>query len=61
MSAGMGDDPHPIHYRSIFLSDIHLGTKGCQTAILLGFLRKSTCDHLFLVGDIVDGWKIKRG
>ena len=57
----MGDDPHPTHYRSIFLSDIHLGTRGCQAEILLDFLRRSTCDHLYLVGDIVDGWKMKRG
>jgi UDP-2,3-diacylglucosamine pyrophosphatase LpxH len=57
----MGDDPHPTHYRSIFLSDIHLGTRQCQADMLLGFLRHATCDHLFLVGDIVDGWKMKRG
>lgn len=57
----MGDDPQLTHYRSIFLSDIHLGTRGCQAEILLDFLRHSTCDHLFLIGDIVDGWSMKRG
>ena len=57
----MGDDPQITHYRSIFLSDVHLGTRQCQAELLLDFLRRSTCDHLFLVGDIVDGWKMKRG
>ncbi len=57
----MGDDPTPTHYRSIFLSDVHLGTRQCQAEMLLDFLRHATCDHLFLVGDIVDGWKMKRG
>ena len=56
----MGDPP-PTHYRAIFLSDLHLGTRGCQAEILLDFLRHSSCDHLFLVGDVVDGWKMKRG
>jgi UDP-2,3-diacylglucosamine pyrophosphatase LpxH len=49
------------HYRSVFISDIHLGTRGCQAELLLDFLRHMTCDHLFLVGDIVDGWKMKSG
>ena len=48
-------------YRSVFLSDIHLGTRGCQAELLLDFLRHITCEQLFLVGDIVDGWKMKRG
>jgi UDP-2,3-diacylglucosamine pyrophosphatase LpxH len=57
----MGDEPRPTHYRSVFLSDIHLGTRQCQADLLLDFLRHTTCDHLFLVGDIVDGWRMKRG
>ncbi len=57
----MGDDPHSTHYRSIFLSDIHLGTRQCQADMLLDFLRHASCDHLYLVGDIVDGWKLKSG
>jgi len=48
-------------YRSVFLSDIHLGTRGCQAELLLDFLRHTHCDNLFLIGDIVDGWKMKRG
>jgi len=46
--------------RSIFLSDIHLGTRGCQAERLLGFLREFESDHLFLVGDIIDFWAMGR-
>ena len=49
------------HYRSVFISDVHLGTRGCQAELLLDFLRHTTCERLFLVGDIVDGWKMKSG
>jgi UDP-2,3-diacylglucosamine pyrophosphatase LpxH len=42
--------------RSIFLSDIHLGTRACQAQRLLDFLREYESEHLFLVGDIVDFW-----
>ena len=48
-------------YRSIWISDIHLGTPGCQADYLLDFLRHSESDHLYLVGDIIDGWQLKRG
>lgn len=48
------------HVRSIFLSDIHLGTRACQAEHLLGFLKEYTADHLFLVGDIVDFWAMSR-
>jgi UDP-2,3-diacylglucosamine pyrophosphatase LpxH len=47
--------------RSIFLSDIHLGTRGCQADSLLAFLREYEADHLFLLGDIVDFWAMNRG
>ncbi len=49
------------HYRSIFLSDIHLGTRGCKAEILTDFLKSHTCDRLYLVGDIIDGWQLKSG
>ncbi len=55
------DDDTVIAYRSVFLSDIHLGTRGCQAELLLDFLRHMTCEQLYLVGDIVDGWKMKGG
>jgi UDP-2,3-diacylglucosamine pyrophosphatase LpxH len=46
--------------RSIFLSDIHLGTRACQASRLLDFLREYESEHLFLVGDIVDLWAMNR-
>ena len=49
------------HYRSIWISDIHLGTSGCKAEFLLDFLRVNESDQLYLVGDIVDGWQLKRG
>lgn len=48
-------------YRTVFISDIHLGTRGCQAELLLDFFRHIECDALYLVGDIVDGWKMKTG
>lgn len=48
------------HYRSIWISDIHLGTRGCKADALLDFLKYTESDHLYLVGDIVDGWRLRR-
>ena len=48
-------------YRTIWLSDIHLGTPGCQALFLLDFLRSHTADTLYLVGDIIDGWRLSKG
>jgi len=47
--------------RSIFLSDIHLGTRACQAGRLLAFLRMHQAEKLYLLGDIVDFWSLKRG
>jgi UDP-2,3-diacylglucosamine pyrophosphatase LpxH len=58
-----GDDApreHRRHYRSVWISDLHLGTPGCQAKALLDFLKHVECEHLFLVGDIVDGWQLRR-
>ena len=52
--------PMPSRWRAIYLSDIHLGTRGCQAEMLLDFLRSNESDYLYLVGDIVDGWRLKR-
>jgi UDP-2,3-diacylglucosamine pyrophosphatase LpxH len=52
-------DPAVNRYRAIFLSDIHLGTPGCKAEHLLDFLRHNESDHLYLVGDIIDGWAMK--
>jgi UDP-2,3-diacylglucosamine pyrophosphatase LpxH len=51
----------PQRYRALFLSDIHLGTRACQADRLLSFLRQHDADTIYLVGDIVDFWRIKRG
>ena len=56
-----GDDGSPVlRFRSLFISDIHLGTSGCQAEKLLEFLRLTDSQHLYLVGDIIDGWQLKR-
>jgi UDP-2,3-diacylglucosamine pyrophosphatase LpxH len=49
-----------IRFRTVWISDIHLGTPGCQAGALLDFLRQVECDTLYLVGDIVDGWQLRR-
>src|SRR6185312_15958330 len=43
-----------LRFRTIFISDVHLGLRDCQAAYLLDFLRSASCEHLYLVGDIVD-------
>ena len=48
------------HFRTIWISDIHLGTRGCKAEYLLDFLKRTECDTLYLVGDIVDGWRLRR-
>ena len=58
----LGFDETPVHqYRSIFLSDLHLGTRNSQADLLLDFLKYNEAEHIYLVGDIIDGWQIKRG
>ena len=47
-------------YRTVFLSDLHLGTRGCRTDFLVDFLNRVECERLFLVGDIVDGWRLRK-
>lgn len=51
----------PNRYRAIWISDIHLGTSGCKADFLLDFLKWNESKHLFLVGDIIDGWQLKKG
>ncbi|MDF2366675.1 UDP-2,3-diacylglucosamine diphosphatase [Sneathiella sp.] len=48
-------------YRSIWISDIHLGTPGCKANFLLDFLRSTKSENLYLVGDIIDGWSLQQG
>jgi UDP-2,3-diacylglucosamine pyrophosphatase LpxH len=47
-------------YRSIFVSDVHLGTRGCRAEFLADFLRRVKCEQLYLVGDIIDGWRLRK-
>ncbi len=49
-----------MRYRAIFISDLHLGTPGCQAGELLSFLKANDSNFLYLVGDIVDGWQLRR-
>jgi UDP-2,3-diacylglucosamine pyrophosphatase LpxH len=57
----MLETPPAVRCRTAFISDIHLGTRGCQAELLLEFIRELECETLYLVGDIVDGWKMKSG
>jgi len=61
------DNPHgprkprpKRRYRTIFISDIHLGTRGCKAAFLIDFLRHVEAERIYLVGDIIDGWRLKK-
>jgi len=58
---GVTDSDGLRTHRALFISDVHLGTKGCQAERLLDFLRDYDADTIFLVGDIVDGWALKGG
>jgi UDP-2,3-diacylglucosamine pyrophosphatase LpxH len=60
-ASGPRQADQPLVVRSIFLSDIHLGTRACQAERLLDFLRNYESDYLFLVGDILDFWAMARG
>ncbi|MEQ8345135.1 MAG: UDP-2,3-diacylglucosamine diphosphatase [Sneathiellaceae bacterium] len=52
---------HRAHrYRTLWISDIHLGTRGCKADYLLEFLKFTESETLYLVGDIVDGWRLRR-
>lgn len=48
------------HFRTVWISDIHLGTRGCNAAMLIDFFDHVDCDTMYLVGDIVDGWQLKK-
>jgi UDP-2,3-diacylglucosamine pyrophosphatase LpxH len=50
-----------LAYRTVWISDTHLGTAGCQAELLLDFLKSTDCETLYLVGDIVDGWQLRKG
>jgi len=52
---------HTFSYRSIFISDLHLGGEESKVKEVVDFLKHTTCEHLYLNGDIVDGWALQRG
>ncbi len=65
MNAFSAQAPHPpgaapTSYRSVFISDTHMGTRGCKADFLAGFLASFSTENLFLVGDIVDGWRLRK-
>ena len=48
------------NYRTVWISDIHLGTRGCNAEMLIDFLDHVDSDTMYLVGDIIDGWRLKK-
>ncbi len=59
-SSGMDDTRDVSRYRAIWISDVHLGTRACKAELLLDFLKRTESDRLYLVGDIIDGWALRR-
>lgn len=57
----MSDEPEATHYRTLFISDVHLGKRGSQAELFVDFLRYHEADTIYLVGDIIDGWALKGG
>ena len=57
---GAGDAEPALKWRTLWLSDIHLGTRDCKAPQLLEFLRHCSADTIYLVGDIIDGWQLKK-
>lgn len=61
------DRPEPrsfrpkMRFRTVWISDLHLGTVGCNATMLLDFLRSIECETLYLNGDIIDGWRLRKG
>ncbi len=51
---------HRRRYRTIWISDVHLGTRGCNAGMLIDFLDSTDSETMYLVGDIIDGWRMKR-
>ena len=56
----LGESHGPMRVRSVFISDMHLGTRGSRSDMLLDFLARVECDQLYLVGDVIDGWRLRK-
>ncbi|WP_336973222.1 UDP-2,3-diacylglucosamine diphosphatase [Sphingobium aromaticiconvertens] len=54
------EDGQRRRYRTIWISDIHLGTRGCNAKMLIDFLDSVDSETMYLVGDIIDGWRLKK-
>jgi UDP-2,3-diacylglucosamine pyrophosphatase LpxH len=60
-------EPEPVGFRpkrkcrTVWISDIHLGTRGCNAEALVSFLKSIETETLYLVGDIIDGWRLRKG
>ena len=54
------EDGKRRRYRTIWISDVHLGTKGCNADMLIDFLDSTDSETMYLVGDIIDGWRLKK-
>lgn len=61
LNTGIVSDLNTKNYRTLWISDVHLGTRGCQANYLLDFLKTNDSETLYLVGDILDGWHLKKG
>jgi UDP-2,3-diacylglucosamine pyrophosphatase LpxH len=61
LPVGDADEPGSQRHRTIWISDVHLGTPGCKAEFLLDFLKWNESDTLYLVGDILDGWRLRKG
>jgi len=59
--ASADDSPEKLHLRALFISDVHLGTRTAQAERLIDLLRRCDADVIYLVGDIIDFWKVRRG
>ena len=59
-SGKMRENENAVKVRTIFLSDMHLGTRSCRADLILSFLKKYEAETLYLIGDIIDGWRLKK-
>ena len=59
MPKAQKQDKQSHRYRTVWISDVHLGTPGCKAEHLVDFLKRTECETLYLVGDIIDGWKLR--
>jgi UDP-2,3-diacylglucosamine pyrophosphatase LpxH len=57
---GEGAAAAPLRFRTIWISDVHLGTRGCKVDFLLDFLRNTESRYLYLVGDLIDAWQLRK-